>query len=99
MNNREFIAGLAEKMQLQPKEAQRVSNTLLDSLATLLEKGNEVSLSGFGTFEVKKKNDRTIVHPVSGQKMLVPPKLVLNFKQSPSFKAQVRGGNVLSDKA
>ncbi|MBP3774247.1 MAG: HU family DNA-binding protein [Bacteroidaceae bacterium] len=97
MNNKEFIAELSEKMQLPAKDAQRMVKNMLDSITTLLEEGNDVSINGFGTFDVKKRNDRVMVHPVSGAKMLVPPKLVLNFKQSATFKEQMREEKGVSD--
>ena len=41
---------------------------------------DSVQLAGLGTFEVRKKMERIIVNPGTGQRMLVPPKLVLGFK-------------------
>ena len=90
MNNREFIEELSAKLQLDTKETQRIVNSMVDSMATLRDEGNEIGVAGFGTFEVKKKNERIIVHPSTGKKMLVPPKLALNFKQSNILKSQVK---------
>jgi DNA-binding protein HU-beta/integration host factor subunit alpha len=52
--------------------------------------GDSVIINNFGTFEVKKKLERIIVNPATGQHMLVPPKLVLGFKQSDSWKTEMR---------
>ncbi len=90
MNNREFIAELSAQMDMEAKETQRIANGLIESMATLIDEGNEIGIAGFGTFEVKKKNERVIVHPGTGKKLLVPPKLVLNFKQSNVLKSQIR---------
>ena len=46
----------------------------------------------FGTFEVKKKLERIMVNPSTGQRMLVPPKLVLNFKLNANWKERVKNG-------
>jgi DNA-binding protein HU-beta/integration host factor subunit alpha len=46
----------------------------------------------FGTFEPKKKLERVIVNPASGQRMLVPPKLVLGFKPNQTWKDKLKGG-------
>ena len=54
------------------------------------EKGENVTISGFGTFEVKKRMERVLVNPTTGKKMLVPPKLVLGFKPSNSIKEQLK---------
>lgn len=60
--------------------------SLLSDMAQQLEKGNAISVQGFGTFEVKKKAERISVNPTTKQRMLVPPKLVLTYKPSTSLK-------------
>jgi SPBc2 prophage-derived DNA-binding protein HU2 len=53
-----------------------------------------VAVSGFGTFEVKKRLERVMVNPATGLRMLVPPKLVLNFKPATMIKVQVKKGGM-----
>lgn len=60
--------------------------SLLSDMTRQLEDGNAISIQGFGTFEVKKKAERISVNPVTRQRMLVPPKLVLTYKPSASLK-------------
>ena len=60
--------------------------SLLSGMTRQLEEGNTVYIQGFGTFEVKKKVERISVNPVSKQRMLVPPKLVLSYKPNASLK-------------
>ena len=90
MVNREFIEGFAVRMNLSAVETQRLVHALVESMTEMLESGNEVNVQGFGSFEVKKKNERVIVHPSTGKKILVPPKLVVGFKQSNVLKSQVK---------
>ncbi len=42
--------------------------------------------------ETKKKMERVIVNPSTGQRMLVPPKLVLSFKPNQTWKDKLKGG-------
>ena len=77
-------------MNLSAVETQRLVHALVESMTEMLESGNEVNVQGFGSFEVKKKNERVIVHPSTGKKILVPPKLVVGFKQSNVLKSQVK---------
>ena len=56
------------------------------------EAGENVSLTGFGTFEVKKRMERVVVNPSTGMRMLVPPKLVLGFKPNASIKEKLKNG-------
>lgn len=68
------------------KETADLVASLLSGMTRQLEEGNTVYIQGFGTFEVKKKVERISVNPVSKQRMLVPPKLVLSYKPSASLK-------------
>ena len=61
------------------------------------EAGENVSLSGFGTFEVKKRMERVVVNPSTGLRMLVPPKLVLAFKPNASVKGKLKNGGENND--
>lgn len=53
---------------------------------------DNVVIPGFGTFEPKKRMERVAVHPASGKRLLVPPKIVLSFRPSPLLKQKVRNG-------
>jgi len=46
----------------------------------------------FGSFEVKKKLERIMINPTTGQRMLVPPKLTLGFKISPTWRDKLKNG-------
>jgi DNA-binding protein HU-beta/integration host factor subunit alpha len=56
------------------------------------QEGDSVLIPTFGTFEVKKKLERVMVNPSTGLRMLVPPKLVLNFKPNISWKERIKNG-------
>lgn len=86
MNNKDFISELSAKMGHSSKETSDLVASLLSEMTRQLEEGNTVYIQGFGTFEVKKKIERISVNPVSKQRMLVPPKLVLSYKPSASLK-------------
>ncbi len=90
MNNKEFISKVAERMNADAKDAQRLANAFTSELADRLDDGNSLSILGFGSFEVKKKLERVIVNPTSKQRMLVPPKLVLAYRPSTSLKEKLK---------
>lgn len=86
MNNKEFIAELAERTGYSTKDAQRMVNFLVDAMGDAFQEGDSVLVPNFGLFETKKKMERIMVNPSTGQRMLVPPKLVLNFKPNQTWK-------------
>lgn len=92
MNNKEFIAALAAETGYTQEESQKMAKTVVDLMGKSFEAGDAVPVAGFGTFEVKKRLERVMVNPSTGLRMLVPPKLVLNFKPAATIKGYVRKG-------
>ena len=88
MNNKDFISELAKQTNQSASVVTKLVNDTLKIFEEHFQQGDAVSISSFGTFEVKKKMERISVNPTTGKRYLIPPKLVLGFKQS----------NVLKDK-
>ena len=92
MNNKEFITELAGRTGYSPKNTQKLVNNLIDAMGDAFQEDNAVLVPNFGLFETKKKMERIMVNPSSGQRMLVPPKLVLTFKPNQTWKDKLKGG-------
>lgn len=92
MNNKEYIAELARRTGYTQSDVQRMVNTFIDGMGKALEEGDSVQISGFGTFDVKKRLERIVVNPGTQQRMLVPPKLVINFKPNAALKEILKKG-------
>ena len=72
MNNKQFIAELAKRMGYTAQDTQKMMYQVIDAMADSFLEGNSVGVLNFGSFEVKKKMERIIVNPTTGQRMLVP---------------------------
>ena len=83
---------MAERTGMKTTRTQQLMDTLLSAMGDSFMEGDSVQLPHFGTFEVKKKMERIMVNPSSGQRMLVPPKLVLGFKPHPTWKDKIKKG-------
>jgi len=92
MNNKEFIAELAERTGYTAKDTQKLVGNLIDAMGDAFQEDNAILVPNFGVFETKKKMERIMVNPSTGQRMLVPPKLVLNFKPNQTWKDKLKGG-------
>ena len=90
MNNKEFISELSQRLNYSNKETTRLVSSLLSVMTQELQDGNTIAIQGFGSFEVKKKLERISVNPVTQQRLLIPPKLVLTFKPSISLKEKFK---------
>ena len=86
MNNKEYIAELAQQLGYTQTDTQKMVAAVIEQMGDSFEEGNSVLIPNFGTFEVKKRLERIIVNPGTQQRMLVPPKLVLNFRPKESVK-------------
>lgn len=92
MNNKDFIAELASKTGYTQDETQRMVTTVIEAMGDYFQEGDSMMIPLFGSFEVKKKLERIMVNPSTGQRMLVPPKLVLGFKPNINWKEQIKNG-------
>ena len=86
MNNKEFLSQLATRTGYTVKETTALMNALTSEMASQFEEENTITIFGFGSFEVRKKLERVVINPATKQRMLVPPKMTLNFKPSTTLK-------------
>ncbi|MDR2682945.1 MAG: HU family DNA-binding protein [Dysgonamonadaceae bacterium] len=94
MNSTELTTVLAQKLLLSKTEVTRRLEDAVSVITSELLNNNAVALHNLGTLEVKKREERISVHPASGKRMLVPPKLIVKFKTANTLKDRVRGGNL-----
>jgi DNA-binding protein HU-beta/integration host factor subunit alpha len=92
MNNKDFITELADRTDYSVEDTQRMVDLVIETMGDHFQEDDNVQIPSFGTFEVKKKMERIMVNPSTGQRMLVPPKLVLNFKPNVSWKEKIKSG-------
>lgn len=92
MNNKNFISELSQRTGYTQDDTRKMLNTVIDSMNDSFQKGESITIPKFGTFEVKKRLERILVNPGTKQRMLVPPKLVLNFKPITSLKEKIKNG-------
>ena len=87
MNKQQVIKELAERADLTKRAAEDALNALLDIVSEQLAKGNKVTLTGFGTFLVRKRAARMGRNPQTGEPIHIPA------QETPAFRA----GSALKD--
>ena len=92
MNNKEFISALSQRTGYSQEDTQRLVNNLVTAMGNEFMNGESVNIAGFGTFDVKKRLERVLINPSSKKRMLVPPKLILNFRPAASVKEKLKKG-------
>ena len=90
MNNKEFVAELAQQTGYTQDDTQKLVRKVIDAMITEFEDGEVVAIPNFGTFEVKKRMERVVVNPTTKKRQLVPPKLVLGFRPVAAVKEKLK---------
>ncbi len=86
------ISNLLEKeLNCSKKEAVSIAEALLEIVNADLEAGNDVLVSGFGKFCVKKKNGRKGRNPATGEDMMLKKRRGVVFKCSGRLRATLNG--------
>ena len=86
MNKSDLIAAIAEKAGLTKKDAERVLNATFQTITDSLKKGDKVSISGFGIFEVKAREARVGRNPRTKEEIQIPATRLPAFKASKTLK-------------
>ena len=86
MNKTELIAAVAEKTGLTKKDAERAINATVEAITESLVKGDKVSVSGFGIFEVKNREARVGRNPRTKETIEIPATRLPAFKAAKALK-------------
>lgn len=91
MKKFELVEIVAKRSHLTKKAAKEAVDVFLDELARLLKKGEKVTLSGFGTFKVKKVADKKgRKSPADPTPMVHKKHRVVRFVVSKTLRRAVR---------
>jgi DNA-binding protein HU-beta len=90
MNHKELIAAMAAKMNAPKSVVSDLLDKTISTCNELLAQEKTIGFQSFGNFEVRKKEERLSVHPSTQIRTLIPPKLVVNFKQSNILKDKLK---------
>jgi DNA-binding protein HU-beta len=91
MNKNELIDGIAARTDCSKADASRAVAALTDLISDALQKGESVSLLGFGTFEIRERSERTGRNPRTGEELKIKAARVPAFKPGSALKAAVNG--------
>ena len=86
MDNKTLIDTIAGKIG----KSREMTDALGIVIADTIKDGDTIAIPSVGTFEPKLRAERIAVHPSSGKRLLVPPKLSIYFKPSTLLKQKIR---------
>lgn len=90
MNKNELINEVARKTGLSRRESEVGIQTMLDTIAKELIGNSKVTLTGFGTFDVGKRQERMGVNPRTGKTIQIAATKMPRFKPSKSLRDTIK---------
>jgi len=86
VNKTDLIDRVAESTELNKTAASRAVEAILDIITGSLRQGDSVTLSGFGTFSVSNRSQRTGRNPRTGESITIPASKAPKFKSGKGLK-------------
>ncbi len=86
MNKKEITSKMSREAGITWLQAEKAFRSMIEGIKDSLKKGERVTFSGFGSFEVKKRKARQGRDPRTGEIISIPNKKRVKFNPSKSLK-------------
>lgn len=90
MKKPELVQTVAEAVGLSKKQAQEVIEAVLDTVVKTMGRGEDVVLTGFGTFKVYKRKERWGRNPATGEQIKIAAATKPKFRPGKLLKEAVK---------
>ncbi|MBU1018513.1 HU family DNA-binding protein [Patescibacteria group bacterium] len=90
MTKQDLINAAAEAAEITKKDATKALEAMLSTITTSLKKGDNVTITGFGTFRVSKRSARKGVNPRTQEPIKIGAMKTPAFRAGKSLKDAVR---------
>ncbi len=90
MSKREVTKLIAKDAGITLQQAQKAYHGMLDGIKDAMQKGERVTFSGFGSFEIKTRHERKGRNPKTGETITIPSKRRIKFTPSRELKKSLQ---------
>ncbi len=80
---------LFNELGLSRTEARELVESFFEEQAASLAVGEQIKLSGFGTFDLRDKKERPGRNPQTGEKVTISARRVVTFRPGDKLKARM----------
>ena len=87
----DLVESVHNKVGFSKKESSDVVERVFETMKATLQSGDDLKISGFGKFDIRRKNARRGRNPKTEQGLIIPERTVVTFKASQVLKAVVAG--------
>ena len=92
MNQGDLAAAVAEATGARRGDTAKAVGAVLDAIRDGLKRDGKVAISGFGTFETRRREAREGRNPRTGARVHVAASTTVKFKPGKGLKGAVDGG-------
>ena len=89
MNKAELIDAMAAAAGLSKADAKKALDGFVGATTSALKKGERISLVGFGSFDISKRNARNGRNPKTGAVIQIAAKNTVRFKAGSELSSTV----------
>jgi nucleoid DNA-binding protein len=90
VNKDALVDSISSKLDMSKKDVEAVIESLTDKVTEEIQKGNKVTLTGFGTFRVSKRAAREGINPQTKERIQIPAMSVPKFTAGKALKEAVK---------
>jgi len=90
MTKAELVSKIAEKAGLTKADSEKALNAFLSAVEETLVSEGKLTLTGFGTFAVEERKERTGRNPRTGDEIKIPACKVVKFRPGKLLKEAVK---------
>ncbi len=91
LNKQNLVDAIVKEVDIKKVDAEKALKATLEAITTELKKGGTVTLIGFGTFSVLKRQARKGKNPRTGEALKIPARKVPKFKPGKDLRELVAG--------
>ena len=90
MTKKDLIELVAKKANLTNKAARDSVSATLNGIRDSLKRGEKVVITGFGTFSVRKREERPGRNPKTGERIIIAARKAPGFTPGKTLKRAIR---------
>lgn len=89
-NKKDIVSRVAANVGISKKEAEAAVNEVFAEIIETMKDGGEMSITGFGKFEVRTRAARTGINPATREQIEIPESKIPGFKAAKALKDAVK---------
>ncbi|MGN6699035.1 MAG: HU family DNA-binding protein [Thermomicrobiales bacterium] len=91
MRKQDLVKEVATQTNMSPRQVQLVVDATFNAIRDSMAKGEKVTLTGFGSFEVAERNEREGRNPRTGEKITIAARKAPQFHAGSELKRAIGG--------